>query len=410
MPDAPWKDCTLDDLVNTNPEALGGSTPPRSRFRYIDINSVTLGKIDWQSVPEVEFRSAPSRARRIVRPGDTMFCTVRPSLQAHAYADWNEPEGFICSTGFAVLHPKQADKRFIFHTVFSEAVASHVRQREVGSSYPAVNESDLKQTPLRVPELEVEQSRIAEILDTLDAAIREAEAVVAKLKQVKAGLLHDLLTCGLDEHGQLRVEDRQQHYVSFTELALINPPLSVPIPQPQTRVSFIAMQDVSNSGVWENRQTRKMSEINSGYTPFQEGDVLFAKITPCMENGKGCHATGLTNGIGFGSTEFHVLRARGKNCARFIYYWTRYEHLRVKAAAQMTGSAGQQRVEATFFDRFSVPQFRPEEQTQIAEFLDIADTRIYREEENLLKLQSLKRGLAHDLLTGRVRVKVGGAA
>src|SRR5450759_4855371 len=100
MSEAPWKDCTLDDLVNMNPEALGGSTPPRFRFRYIDINSVTLGKIDWQSVPEVEFRSAPSRARRIVRPGDTVFCTVRPSLQAPASADWNERDGFICSTGF----------------------------------------------------------------------------------------------------------------------------------------------------------------------------------------------------------------------------------------------------------------------------------------------------------------------
>ena len=126
MRDAPWKDCTLEDLVDVNPEALSGSTPSNFRFRYIDINFVTPGRIEWQSVPECEFRSAPSRARRIVRPGDTLFCTVRPGLQAHAYADWSERDGFICSTGFAVLRPSRADKRFVFHTVFSDAVVAHV--------------------------------------------------------------------------------------------------------------------------------------------------------------------------------------------------------------------------------------------------------------------------------------------
>jgi hypothetical protein len=82
---------------------------------------------------------------------------------------------------------------------------------------------------------------------------------------------------------------------------------------------------------------------------FKELDVLFAKITPCKENGKGFHAKGLENGLGFASTEFHVLRAKENADPGFIYQWSIYRPLRLRVAAAMTGSAGQQRVPETFF-------------------------------------------------------------
>ena len=75
-----------------------------------------------------------------------------------------------------------------------------------------------------------------------------------------------------------------------------------------TNVSFVAMPDVSEDGKISTSDIRKYHEVKKGYTSFIDGDVLLAKITPCMENGKGALATGLINGIGFGSTEFHVLR------------------------------------------------------------------------------------------------------
>lgn len=164
MPDTQWVEALLGDLVDVNPESLPASTPPNWSFRYIDITSVTPGVVNWFAAPECRFRSAPSRARRLVRPGDTLFCTVRPSLQAHANADWSTQDGFVCSTGFAVLRPRKLDPRFLFHTVFSETVSEQVRRREVGSSYPAVNEGDLRLVRLVVPESVIEQAKIAEIL------------------------------------------------------------------------------------------------------------------------------------------------------------------------------------------------------------------------------------------------------
>lgn len=187
--------------------------------------------------------------------------------------------------------------------------------------------------------------------------------------------------------------------VPFSDLAHVNPPLSVAKPAPDKMVSFIPMTDVSDSGEWRNRQARKVGEIGPGYTPFQDQDVLFAKITPCMENGKGCHARDLVNGIGFGSTEFHVLRAKTDQSSRFVYHWSRSEWLRTAAAAAMSGSAGQQRVEASFFERYEVAKITPTEQTRIAEILDTLDEAIREAEAVIAKLRQVKAGLLHDLLT-----------
>jgi type I restriction enzyme S subunit len=424
MPETPWKDCKLDDLVNTNPEALGGSTPPRFRFRYIDINSVTLGKIDWQSVTEVEFRFAPSRARRIVRPGDTMFCTVRPSLHAHAYADWKEPEGFICSTGFAVLRPKQADKRFIFHTVFSEAVALHVRRREVGSSYPAVNESDLKQTPLCVPELEVEQSRIGENLDTLDVAIRETEAVVAKLRQVKAGLLHDLLTRGLDEHGQLRDPDRHPEQFQDSPLGRIpkdweGASLGNFLCE-KPRNGYSPLEAITFEGGYMlglgclTREGYRPIQLKNA--PMEDSSLARCLLRPgdiLVSRSNTRELVAAVGGFPGSSipTFYPDLMMRliptDQVEPQFLELILRHPKVRSQLTNRASGTSGSM-VKITSTDvvhaYVSIP--KSEEQREILRVADRYSAGIQSEERILDKLRCLKRGLSHDLLTGGVRVKL----
>ena len=188
-------------------------------------------------------------------------------------------------------------------------------------------------------------------------------------------------------------------HVPLSELAEINPRKDVRINEESTPVSFIPMGDVSESGQWIQRQTRPLGEVDSGYTSFKEGDVLFAKITPCMENGKGVHARNLVNGIGFGSTEFHVLRAREGANARFIYHWTQTPMLRLKAESAMSGSAGQQRVKTWFFDEFEVPNLPLSEQRRIADVLDTVDAAIQETDAVVEKQEQVKTGLLQDLLT-----------
>lgn len=186
---------------------------------------------------------------------------------------------------------------------------------------------------------------------------------------------------------------------ALADIADLNPRVELSSLRDDTVVSFIPMADVSDSGEWVNRQYRFLGEVRTGYTPFVEGDLLFAKITPCMENGKGAHARSLTNGVGLGSTEFHVLRAKGDNSSRFIFHWLQARPTRTRAIAFMGGSAGQQRVQAEFFSHYRIPVIAPTEQSRIATVLDSVDAAIAQTEALIAKLKQVRAGLLHDLLT-----------
>jgi type I restriction enzyme, S subunit len=187
--------------------------------------------------------------------------------------------------------------------------------------------------------------------------------------------------------------------IAISDLVEVNPSINMSDVEPDSVVSFIPMADVSNSGFWIHKQSRRYRDVRSGFTAFQEDDVLFAKITPSMENGKGCHAVGLVNGFGFGTTEFHVLRAKGENSPRFLFHWLQSEMLRQKAEAEMTGTAGQQRVPASFFSRFKIVDLEPNEQQLIADILDTIDAAIQHTQGVIDKLKEVRAGLLHDLLT-----------
>lgn len=186
----------------------------------------------------------------------------------------------------------------------------------------------------------------------------------------------------------------------LADLAEISP--QVPLPRNATQampVSFIPMSDVTESGEWVGHQVRALGDVRNGFTEFADGDILVAKITPCFENGKGAHVSGLVNGVGFGSTEFHVLRARDGASPRFIHHLVQSDRLRRCAEAQMSGSAGQRRVPRDFFETYAVPDLGRAEQVKIAQILDALDTTIRQTEEVIEKLKQAKQGLLHDLLT-----------
>jgi type I restriction enzyme S subunit len=188
-------------------------------------------------------------------------------------------------------------------------------------------------------------------------------------------------------------------HLPFSELADLNPPVDTSSLAPETPVTFLGMADVSEDGDILQRQRRQYREVKYGYTAFREDDVLVAKITPCLENGKGCHATDLKNGVGFGSTEFHVLRAKSGVSPRYLYYWTQFADFRHAAGASMIGSAGQQRVQPYLYDEFELPAFDLNEQHRIARVLDAVDAAIRHTDRVVGKLDHVRQGLLHDLLT-----------
>ena len=172
------------------------------------------------------------------------------------------------------------------------------------------------------------------------------------------------------------------------EICLINPKSCTL--RDDTEVSFIPMTKVGEHGEFDASEIKNYSEVKKGFTNFQNGDILFAKITPCMENGKGAIAHNMKNGIGFGSTEFHVLRPdTDKMTSEWLYYLTTWKTFRKEAERNMTGSAGQKRVPKTFLENYVVNL--PDIDTQKSEnkILRKVDDLIFLRKQQLAKLDEL---------------------
>ncbi|MGO2324332.1 restriction endonuclease subunit S [Vibrio casei] len=194
---------------------------------------------------------------------------------------------------------------------------------------------------------------------------------------------------------------------SFSDFATINPKLTSDVTlTPELKVSFIKMEDVSNDAQVKKMHVRNYVEVSKGFTKFNDHDVLVAKITPCFENGKGGYVEHLVNGIGFGSTEFHVLRAKKNTDSKYIYQYTNYDSFRLAAEASMCGTGGQRRVQTDFMKTHKVIFPPLPEQKKIAAILTSVDEVIEKTQAQIDKLKDLKTALMQDLLTGKVRVKV----
>ena len=153
-------------------------------------------------------------------------------------------------------------------------------------------------------------------------------------------------------------------YYMLKEVCEINPSKQIDL-SPDDKISFVPMDSVSVRGDIDTSKSISVSSIKT-YSVFREGDVLFAKITPCMENGKGCIAHGLLNGYGAGSTEFIVLRPDSRLLMnKWLYYFLSQQNFRQECKQHMTGSAGQKRVPPKYLGSCSIPVPSKSEQQRI---------------------------------------------
>lgn len=157
----------------------------------------------------------------------------------------------------------------------------------------------------------------------------------------------------------------------------VNPPARrARVLEPADEVSFVPMEAVGEYGGLDLERTKPLDEIGAGYTAFEEGDVVVAKITPCFENGKGAIARGLQNGVGFGTTELHVLRTGKRLDKQFLFYLTISHTFRMLGESEMYGAGGQKRVPPEFAKDFRIPLPPVDEQQTIASFLDAKTAQI----------------------------------
>lgn len=179
--------------------------------------------------------------------------------------------------------------------------------------------------------------------------------------------------------------------VPLSEAVAVNPKLDRAHLVDETQVSFVPMAAVGAAdGSMDASTVRPYAQVKKGYTHFRENDVLFAKVTPCMENGKMAVARKLMNGMGFGSTEFHVLRPRDGVDPHYVYHFVSSQTFRREAARHMTGAVGLRRVPSAFLESAEIPLPALEEQREIVAELEKQFSRL---DEAVANLQRVKANL-----------------
>lgn len=415
----------LRDLADTNPEMLVVTTAPDFRFRYVDLSAVSAGFIHWDKVSVVSYSTAPSRARRILRVGDILFGTVRPNLKSHGFVDSDVSGAIVGSTGFSVIRAKNglSDPSYLFHCIMGNRIAAQANRDAVGSSYPALNDSDVRCFEIFAPPVN-EQAAIAKILDALDATIRQAEAIIEKLKQVKQGLLHDLLTRGIAANGELRPpQSEAPDLYKNTPLGWIPGEWAIEMLGSHAQISggVTLGRSISGLGVVELPYLR-VANVQDGYLDLEEikivqifkseiaryklecGDVLMNEGGDFDKLGRGAIWAGQLDEC---LHQNHVFRVRCDTSRLEPRYLTAYSgsyfgrKFFVQASKQTTNLAS---INSTQLKAFPLRLPPILEQHAINSRLAAIDAKMKTEKTLCNKLQEQKSGLMDDLLTGRVRV------
>lgn len=275
---------------------------------------------------------------------------------------------------------------------------------------------EIRQIKVVLPAL-IEQHTIANFLDKkcseIDAIIADAKASIEEYKAWKASIIYEAVTKGLDPHAEMKdsgvewIGEIPAHWSlrKIKYVAQFAPKCDFSKLNDESLITFTPMECIRN-GYFENR-SKQFNTMTGSYTPYAEGDIVFAKVTPCFENGNICIMKNLYSGVGLGSSELFVLRSHSVN-TEYLFYYLQHPGFVQRACASMTGTGGLKRVSSDFVQNCPLPIPPEEEQHKIVNFLNRRCTAIEQliSDKNALieELESYKKSLIYEVVTGKRKV------
>ncbi|MCP2240240.1 restriction endonuclease subunit S [Thermoanaerobacterium thermosaccharolyticum] len=315
----------------------------------------------------------------------------RPSI-------WNNKYGFYCLYSSKNEHEKYSNK----------VVVSILNKTQQGNIL------------MPVPSLK-EQKAIASFLDQktaeIDDLIADKEKLIELLQEKRQAVITEAVTKGLNPNVRMKdsgiewIGEIPEHWEvkRIKYLATVNPNKSEVRHLPsEQEVTFIPMEKIIATGKVDYSLTNTIENLINGYTYFRDGDIIMAKVTPCFENGNIAIVNGLLNGIGFGTTELHVLRCNNKCYNRFLFYYLQSDIFKSKGISEMYGVAGLKRIPTDFILNYKlgIPDYQ--EQEQIALYLDNItgkiDTLISDIQTQIDKLREYRQSIISEAATGKIKV------
>jgi len=345
----------------------GGSPRPIDKFITDDENGINWIKIgdttDSMYITHTAQKIIPEgmKKSRHVKPGDFLLSNSMSFGRPYIL----QIDGCI-HDGWLVLRDDNElfDKRFLYYYLSSKTTYEKFKSMAVGGVVNNLNSEMVRKVEVPIPD-KAEQSDVADLMDRLSKVIDDRKKELECFDELIKARFVELFGMPLD---------KAKANMKFTDCVEFNPKKSEVKDMQDLEVSFVPMECVGIDGSFTIRENGPVSNYYKGYTYFKDGDVLLAKITPCFENGKAAIAEGCKNGIGFGTTEFHVARPKkGVSNSYWIKYMLKNDSVHDLATINMTGSAGQKRIQTPFFDKLTIFCPSIELQNQFAEFVKQVD-------------------------------------
>lgn len=335
------------------------------------------------------------------------------------------PTDGLISPAYIVARPfAEVDPRYYSYLFRTPAYMREVNKfsRGIVSDRNRLYWDEFKQMPSAFPPTE-EQAKIADFLDAhgrLTARlIRNKRRLMGLLNEQKQAIISRAVTRGLNPDAPMKLTgidwmpEVPAHWEvrKLKQVASFNPSRTESSADfgDDDEVVFLPMENVSAAGEVDCSVRGRVADLRSGYTYFKRHDVVVAKITPCFENGKGAYLGTLATGIGFGTTEFVVLRANAEIDPRFLYQITMLQAFRRDGEMAMTGAAGQQRVALSFMREFTFGLPDLQEQESILACIDRENSKINQTIEKtkseIALVQEYRECLITDIVTGKLDVR-----
>ncbi len=384
---------------------------------YLRSANVQWEGVDLSDVKTMWFSSAEKRDL-LLREGDLV---VNEGGDVGRCAIWRGiPESFYFQNAINRVRARSSTStRFLYYWLYNLKHAGFIDAMVSRITIAHLTAEKLARVPWPdVPS--AEQQRIAAYLDTscvaIDAAVAAKRRQLETIDALRKTTIHRAVTQGLNPGAKMKsasadwLSEVPAHWTPsrIKNVARLSPGYSGRPPANDEMCTFVPMELLSDAGTVDTSSLQAFEDVSGGLTLFEVGDVLFAKITPCMENGKGAFVGSLPSRYAFGSTEFHVLRPSYAIHGKFLYYYTYNPIFRAYAAENMSGAAGQKRVSSRFLKetRLFVPP--PPEQLEIISFLTAKDqelrTLFAQIERQIATLTAYRKSLIHECVTGQRRI------
>ena len=420
---AGWEVKKLKDVFYINELALPANTPSDFQFRYIPIEKVSTNHIDYENCEQFDFQDAPGRARRIIRQNDILISGVRPNLKAFAIFKKPDDKNWICSTGFFVLTAKQPEDNLIsYYELLSEICGSQFYSLVVGTNYPAIGDSDIRNIRLMLPSSKEEKTAVANILSKVDEAIVSVQNSIDAAERLKKSLMQNLLTGKMKPDGTFRTPDEFYIDEKFGKV-----PVGWGVKRVDALFDFYPTASYSRSMLSDSGDCKYIhyGDIHTRFETFldisketlpyinkdmvkkfvyiEDGDIIISDTSEDYEGvGKLVEIVNLGNSKVISGLHTLLLRPKTDDLINgFKGYLFNEERVRLEFLKYVTGIKVYS-ISKNSMAKVLLPIPTKQEQESIKDRLDAVKNDISSSRTKIMSLERLKKSLMQNLLTGKV--------